>query len=78
MPQDEVAVPFVRQDSQPTPSDKGDLCPNGIVRHQCRWYISVGADQCYFCGYREGMNDGTVIAENRLMDQAEERWEGMD
>jgi len=48
-----------------------------MFRADCVFYAEGGPDECYDCGYRDGLDDGRELERDRSRSD-EEMWEGMD
>jgi len=73
-PENACEMPALRSGHPSKGCDKGQICQSGVVRADCRHFACGGPDECYDCGYRDGLSDGRELVRAEL----EDRYEGMD
>jgi len=73
-PQDANEMPALREGHSAKRVDKGEICQHGIIRADCHHFACGGPDECYDCGYADGLSDGRDLMEREM----EDRYEGMD
>jgi len=67
-------MPALREGHSVKRFNKGEVCQHGIVRADCNHFACGGPDECYDCGYADGLGDGRDLMEREM----EDRYEGMD
>jgi len=67
-------MPVLREGHPPQRRDQGQICHRGVFRADCHHFACGGPDECYDCGYRDGLSDGRDLMELEM----EDRYEGMD
>ena len=75
--EDAGQVPPLREGHPVTRSDPGKVCEHGMFRADCIFYAEGGPDECYDCGYRDGLDDGRELERERSRSD-EELWDWMD
>jgi len=71
-------MPVLREGHPSKGIGQGQICYRGILRADCGHFAVGGPNECYDCGYRDGLDDGRTLTLRECADAEEERYEGMD
>jgi len=71
-------VPVLREGHPSQGVRQGQICYRGAFRADCQFFAVGGPDECYDCGYRDGLDDGKTLVTQEYEQLLEDHYEGMD
>jgi len=67
-------MPVLREGHPSKGIGQGQICHRGVLRADCHHFACGGPNECYECGYRDGLD----VAHELAAASIEDFYEGMD